>query len=135
VIEMNSRERLFVTPEERARRLAASGGQRSAHPHGGEGRCGGKEGHGTPELVRNGAERRQGGAQSAPKGNAQANVRAERSGNGGTPAPKPSRASDTVSVANAKISGEQLANAMKLSFALGEPACRRYGMGSPFRRK
>ena len=49
MIPLGSSQRLFVTPDEHARRMAA---QNNKHPHGGEGNCGGTEGHGTPELLR-----------------------------------------------------------------------------------
>ena len=125
---MNPNQRLYVTPEERARRMA----EQNKHPHGGEGNCGGREGHGTPELQQKKAERG-----TASDGEA-------RNGSGGRRGAKPSDApvssaakgsvNDSVPSGNG-ISREQLNSAIKLSFALGEPACRRYGLRSLYQRK
>ena len=117
---MNSEQRLYVTPEERARRMA----ERRTHPHGGEGRCGGNEGHGTPELQRKIAERGDAalGKQNSPA--PKPPIKAEQS--------KPAVKADTRS---GGVSRGQLASAMRLSFALGEPACRRYGLPSMGGRK
>ena len=116
---MNSAQRLFVTPEELSRRKA----DESRHPHGGEGKCGGNEGHGTPELQRKKAEQ---GSVGGGKPRAEAPKPPERK----APVKHAGKAENAVGV-----SREQLASAMRLSFALGEPACRRYGLPSFYGRK
>ena len=136
---MNSGQRLYVTPEERAMRMAAQQQNASRHPHGGEGNCGGNEGHGTPELLRRHAEsQRSAGKVNTPRGtsaqSADPNHPRAPEANAAPSRSDAKPASKTVSPALAP-SREQLAYAMKLSFALGEPACRRYGLRSPYQRK
>lgn len=119
---MNSSQKLYVTPEELARRKAEM--KKNAHPHGGEGRCGGNEGHGAPELQRKRAEQ-------------------GRDGKGVNPPPERPRAADHVDSAdkpatkNGKsgsdaVDRDKLVSAMRLAFALSEPVCRRYGMPSGY---
>ena len=128
---VNSGQKLYVTPEERARRMAAqqNGGR---HPHGGEGNCGGNEGHGTPDLLRKQAENQK----KTGKGNAAPNASAQAQATG---SPKKNAHAVKPAASSLKTTGapsrEQLASAMKLSFALGEPACRRFGLRSPYQRK
>ena len=135
---VNSNQRLFVTPEERARRLSEQG----RHPHGGEGNCGGNEGHGTPELQRQNAAKQGSGAtervkpardnrnQAADKGKPNAPTATAK------PAEQPAvKKANSEALSNGQVlTREKIVSAMKLSFALGEPACRRYGMPTPFRR-
>ena len=135
---MNSNQRLFVTPEERARRLSEQG----RHPHGGEGNCGGNEGHGTPELQRQKAAKQGSGAKERGKPVRDNRNQAADKGKPSSPAgtAKPAEQSAFKKGAAEALSNgqgltrEQIVSAMKLSFALGEPACRRYGMPTPFRR-
>ena len=121
---MNNPQKLFITPEEHARRMATE--QRSRHQHGGEGRCGGTEGHGTPELKR--------------RSNGGARISMTTTDMPGKSLLSPS-VDDSTKVSNISnnktvaVSREQVISAIRLSFALGEPACRRYGLGSPFVRK
>lgn len=121
---MNNPQKLFITPEEHARRRATE--QRKGHPHGGEGNCGGKEGHGTPELNR----KTSGGVQKS-------SVSADKRRATSYPPHGSEQSKSSVSTRdkNVSLSREQVVSAMKLSFALGEPACRRYGLGSPFARR
>ena len=133
---MNSSQRLFVTPEEHARRMA----EQNRHPHGGEGDCGGSEGHGTPELMRKRAEERNG--RNAGKGNERKDAVTSRDCKNPEPtkrAPKESAPADTrMSDKQRKsidMSREQIVSAMRLSFVLGEPACRKYGMPSPYGKR
>ena len=135
---MGSSQRLFVTPEEHAQRVKA---QNNNHPHGGEGNCGGSEGHGTPELLMK--KSREGKISSSETVGAEKN--ASRNANGAPRQNIPqyrSRATaernDVKNIAQnrgALSVNEQLLSAMKFSFVLGEPACRRYGLSSVYGRK
>lgn len=125
---MNPNQRLYVTPEERAKRMA----EQNRHPHGGEGKCGGREGHGTPELRRMEAERG-----DAPRGGVHDGAAELREVKQPESTVRPGgRDSLRASFPGGnELSREQLVSAMRLSFALGEPACRRYGMPSLYGRK
>ena len=113
--------------------------EQGRHPHGGEGNCGGREGHGTPELQKkmaaeqgSGAQKRDGRAdvgRKEPVGGVRVSTAENAKSAPTKTAPKTARYSGM-----GKPTREELISAMKLSFALGEPACRRYGAASPFRR-
>lgn len=135
---MNSNQRLFVTPEEHARRLSEQG----RHPHGGEGNCGGREGHGTPELQRQKAAEQgsRAAVQMKPShddrkqadATEKQNASAGKTKSADQPAAK--KTDDEALINGQAPTREQIVSALKLSFALGEPACRRYGMPTPFRK-
>ena len=133
---MNSNQRLFVTPEEHARRMA----EQNRHPHGGEGECGGNEGHGNPELMRKRAEERN--VRNAGKSSGRTEAVTPRDRKSTPPVkhvPKENATADNrvpgKQVKARDMSREQIVSAMRVSFVLGEPACRKYGMPSPYGKR
>ena len=134
--------RLYATPEEFFGREQNNG----RHPHGGEGNCGGKEGHGTPELDRRSSQHPRNGG---PKGGRQDSARTRNAKNKQnkstdnapkqpTSAPcEPKSGCGTSGNGNGKaeINRENVILGMKMAVILSEPLCRRNGMPAYIRNK
>ena len=116
---MGSANRLFVTPDE----LRGGVMPDPSHPHGGEGKCGGNEGHGSRGM----SDKRQdgfvgGNASSAPSASMPRNTVSQKSV--GKRKSNASSRNDKTSSDNARVNA--LRAGIRMSVVLGEPKCRSY---------
>ena len=134
--------RLYVTPDEFFGREQNNG----RHPHGGEGNCGGSEGHGTPELNRQSAQARQSNTRNGGRQDPARNRNAKNKQSKPTEkakklpetAKKEQKPQESVQVSGdgeSLLTRENAVLGMKMAVILSEPLCRRYGMPAYVRNK